>query len=89
MRAVRLAGTEQIEVASTPDPVLQDDRDAIVRVTHTAICGADLLPYHGYTPGFEIGTTLGHEFVGVLENAGDRIDGLAPGTARRQHEHDL
>lgn len=79
MRAVKLAGTEQIEVASTPDPVLRDDRDAIVRVTHTAICGADLLPYHGYTPGFEIGTTLGHEFVGILENAGDRISGLTLG----------
>ncbi len=79
MRAVKLAGVEQIEVRSTPDPVLQDDRDAIVRVTHTAICGADLLPYHGYTPGFETGTTLGHEFVGILEDAGDRVGGLRPG----------
>ena len=79
MRAVKLAGTEQIEVASAPDPTLTDDRDAIVRVTHTAICGADLLPYHGYTPGFEIGTTLGHEFVGILEDAGDRIESLSPG----------
>ena len=79
MRAVKLAGTEQIEVVSAPEPILTDDRDAIVRVTHTAICGADLLPYHGYTPGFEIGTTLGHEFVGILEDAGDRIESLSPG----------
>ena len=89
MRAVKLAGTEQIEVASTPDPVLRDDRDAIVRVTHTAICGADLLPYHGYTPGFEIGTTLGHEFVGILENAGDRISGLTLGQRVVNTKHDL
>ena len=79
MRAVKLTGTEKIEVASVPDPTLTDDRDAIVRVTHTAICGADLLPYHGYTPGFEVGTTLGHEFVGILEQAGDRIENLRPG----------
>ena len=46
-----------------------------MRVTHTAICGADLLPYHGYTPGFELGTILGHEFVGVVEDAGDALGG--------------
>jgi alcohol dehydrogenase len=79
MRAVRLAGTEQVEVASVPDPVLRDDRDAIVRVTHTAICGADLLPYHGYTPGFERGTVLGHEFVGVIEDVGDGLAALRGG----------
>jgi threonine dehydrogenase-like Zn-dependent dehydrogenase len=50
-----------------------------VRVTHTAICGADLFPYHGRTPGFELGTTLGHEFVGVVEAAGDGVGALRPG----------
>jgi threonine dehydrogenase-like Zn-dependent dehydrogenase len=77
---VRLAAVERIEVADAPDPALAGDTDAIVRVTHTAICGADLLPYHGYTPGFELGTILGHEFVGVIETAGDALGGLAPGT---------
>jgi threonine dehydrogenase-like Zn-dependent dehydrogenase len=76
---VRLAAVERIEVADAPDPALARDTDAIVRVTHTAICGADLLPYHGYTPGFELGTILGHEFVGVIEAAG-ALAGLAPGT---------
>jgi threonine dehydrogenase-like Zn-dependent dehydrogenase len=79
MRAVRLAGIEAIEVANVPEPTLEHDTDAIVRVTHTAICGADLLPYHGYTPGFELGTTLGHEFVGVLEDAGDALHALHTG----------
>ena len=50
-----------------------------MRVTHTAICGADLLPYHGYTPGFELGTTLGHEFVGVVDDAGDALGALELG----------
>ena len=79
MRAVRLIGTEAIELAEVADPVLERDTDAIVRVTHTAICGADLLPYHGYTPGFELGTILGHEFVGIVEDAGDALGALKPG----------
>jgi alcohol dehydrogenase len=79
MRAVKLVGNEAVEVQEVDSPELRADTDAIVRVTHTAICGADLLPYHGYTPGFELGTTLGHEFVGVVETAGDAIGGLRPG----------
>ena len=79
MRAVRLCGPEAIEVVEVADPVLGRDTDAIVRVTHTAICGADLLPYHGYVPGFELGTILGHEFVGLVEDAGDALGALRPG----------
>ncbi|HEY3945912.1 MAG TPA: alcohol dehydrogenase catalytic domain-containing protein, partial [Solirubrobacteraceae bacterium] len=79
MRAVKLVGTEAVEVQDALAPQLKSDTDAVVRVTHTAICGADLLPYHGYTPGFELGTTLGHEFVGVVESAGDDVGSLAPG----------
>lgn len=79
MRAVKLVDTERVEVQDVPDPQLRHETDAIVRVTHTAICGADLLPYHGHTPGFELGTTLGHEFVGVVEEAGDAAGALQPG----------
>ncbi|HLH67357.1 MAG TPA: alcohol dehydrogenase catalytic domain-containing protein [Solirubrobacteraceae bacterium] len=79
MRAVKLVGHERVEVRQAPQPRLESDTDAIVRVTHTAICGADLLPYHGHTPGFELGTTLGHEFVGVVQEAGDGVGGLAAG----------
>jgi threonine dehydrogenase-like Zn-dependent dehydrogenase len=79
VRAVKLVGTEAVEVQEAPAPVVRGDLDAVVRVTHTAICGADLLPYHGHTPGFELGTTLGHEFVGVVESAGDGLGELQPG----------
>jgi threonine dehydrogenase-like Zn-dependent dehydrogenase len=79
MRAVKLVDKERIAVQDVAAPLLRGDTDAIVRVTHTAICGADLLPYHGYTPGFELGTTLGHEFVGVVEDAGDGVGSLRPG----------
>jgi 2-desacetyl-2-hydroxyethyl bacteriochlorophyllide A dehydrogenase len=79
MRAVKLVGDQAVEVQEVPGPEVRQDTDAVVRVTHTAICGADLLPYHGYTPGFELGTTMGHEFVGVVESAGDALQGLSPG----------
>ncbi len=79
MRVVRLVSKEQIRVEEAPDPTLQHDTDAIVRVTHSAICGADLLPYHGRTPGFEDGTILGHEFVGEVVDVGDQVHQVAVG----------
>lgn len=79
MKAVRLMGPEVVRVDDVPEPELLDAGDAIVRVTATAICGADLLPYHGMTPGFESGTVLGHEFVGVVEAVGESVTAIAPG----------
>jgi 2-desacetyl-2-hydroxyethyl bacteriochlorophyllide A dehydrogenase len=79
VKAVRLMGTEDVQVVEAPDPVLQHATDAIVRVTHSAICGADLLPYHGWTPGFEDGTILGHEFVGEIVDVGDAVSQVAVG----------
>jgi alcohol dehydrogenase len=51
----------------------------VVEVTKTAICGADLFPYHGLTPGFEPGTIPGHEWVGVVREVGDGVRALRPG----------
>ena len=79
MRAVVLAGPEDLRVESVPEPVVQDAGDAIVRVTGSAVCGADLFPYHGFTPGFENGTILGHEFVGVVEEVGPSVTQLQTG----------
>jgi 2-desacetyl-2-hydroxyethyl bacteriochlorophyllide A dehydrogenase len=79
VKAVRLMGTEDVQVVEAPDPVLRHATDAIVRVTHSAICGADLLPYHGWTPGFEDGTILGHEFVGEIVDVGDAVSQVAVG----------
>lgn len=79
MRAVRLLGPEHVRVEEVADPALQLDSDAIVRVTHSAICGADLLPYHGLTPGFELGTILGHEFVGEVVDVGDHVSQVRVG----------
>jgi alcohol dehydrogenase len=70
MRAVVLRAPGDIGVDTVPDPAILEPGDAIVQVSSTAICGADLFPFHGFTPGFENGTILGHEFVGTVVAAG-------------------
>jgi len=79
MKAVRLMGPEEVRVDDVAEPELIEPGDAIVRVKQTAICGADLFPYHGMTPGFETGTVLGHEFVGVVEAVGEGVTAVKPG----------
>ena len=73
MKAVVLAGVQDLRVVEVRDPELSAPTDALVRVTTTGICGADLFPFHGHTPGFENGTILGHEFVGVVEEVGPQV----------------
>lgn len=79
MRAVVLAGVGDLRLEQVPDASLREDTDALVRVTRTGLCGADLFPFHGHTPGFEDGTILGHEFVGVVESVGGAVSRLRPG----------
>src|SRR5207245_11728857 len=79
MRAVVLRGPGDIGVDEVADPAIRDDGDAIVAVRATAICGADLFPFHGLTPGFEAGTVLGHEFAGEVVEVGLGVRGLRPG----------
>ena len=61
MKAVVWHGANDIRVESVPDPQLLNARDAIVRVTSTAICGSDLHLYNGYIPSIMAGDILGHE----------------------------
>jgi threonine dehydrogenase-like Zn-dependent dehydrogenase len=70
---------ERLELVEVPDPVIEAPGDAIVRVTTTALCGADLFPYHGWVPGFLPGTILGHEFVGVVSAVGPAVSEVRPG----------
>src|SRR5262249_32679533 len=79
MKAVRLMGPEEVRVDNVPEPELIEATDAVVRVKQSALCGADLFPYHGMTPGFEAGTVLGHEFVGLVEAVGDGVTAVKPG----------
>ncbi|HEY0518262.1 MAG TPA: zinc-dependent alcohol dehydrogenase [Ilumatobacteraceae bacterium] len=63
-------GTNQVEVQDVPDPKILNPRDAIVRITSTAICGSDLHLYDGYIPTMERGDILGHEFMGEVVEVG-------------------
>jgi len=79
VKAVVLRGVGDVGVETVPDPEIREPGDAIVEVTATAICGADLFPFHGLTPGFENGTVLGHEFVGVVRVVGAGVTAFRPG----------
>ncbi|HEX4426227.1 MAG TPA: alcohol dehydrogenase catalytic domain-containing protein, partial [Terriglobales bacterium] len=70
MKAVTWQGKHDIQVKNVPDPKIQDPHDIILRVTTTAICGSDLHIYDGYIPTMKEGDILGHEFMGVVEEAG-------------------
>ena len=70
MRAVCWEGTEKIQVETVPDPVILNPRDAIIKVTTTAICGSDLHIYDGYIPTMQKGDVLGHEFMGEVVDVG-------------------
>jgi alcohol dehydrogenase len=79
MNAVVLHGPGDVGVDDVPDPEIREPGDAIVAVHATAICGADLFPYHGLTPGFENGTILGHEFAGEVVEVGSEVTCLRRG----------
>ena len=53
-----------------PDPKILNDRDAIVKITSTAICGSDLHLYDGFIPTMKKGDILGHEFMGEVVEVG-------------------
>jgi threonine dehydrogenase-like Zn-dependent dehydrogenase len=79
MRALRWYGTEDVRVEQAPDPEIVNPRDAIVRVTTTAICGSDLHMYDGYIPTMEKGDILGHEFMGEVVAVGKEAGNLRVG----------
>jgi threonine dehydrogenase-like Zn-dependent dehydrogenase len=79
MKAVVLRGPGDVAVQEVADPSLREPGDAIVAVRATAICGADLFPFHGLTPGFEAGTVLGHEFAGEVTEVGSGVERVRPG----------
>ena len=70
MKAVCWYGTEDVRVSNVPDPEIQNPRDAIIRITRTAICGSDLHLYDGYIPSMQKGDVLGHEFMGEVIEVG-------------------
>src|SRR5919107_1410497 len=79
MKATCWMGRNTVEVEDVPDPKILNDRDAIVRITSTAICGSDLHLYDGYVPTMKRGDILGHEFMGEVVEVARGVDNLAVG----------
>jgi threonine dehydrogenase-like Zn-dependent dehydrogenase len=79
VKAVVLRAPGDVAVEEVADPAILEPGDAIVAVRATAICGADLFPFHGLTPGFEAGTVLGHEFAGEVVEVGAGVERVRPG----------
>jgi threonine dehydrogenase-like Zn-dependent dehydrogenase len=79
MKALTWQGKRDVRVENVPDPEILNPRDAIIRVTATAICGSDLHLYHGYIPTMESGDVLGHEFMGEVVEVGRDVKNLKVG----------
>jgi alcohol dehydrogenase len=79
MRAMVYRGPYRIRVEEKDIPPIEHPNDAIVRVTLAAICGSDLHLYHGMMPDTRVGTTFGHEFIGVVEEVGPSVQKLKRG----------
>src|SRR5690242_15254760 len=72
MKAVCWEGRNDVRVEHVPDPTLLNPRDAILRITSTAICGSDLHLYDGYIPTMRAGDIVGHEFMGEVVEVGPK-----------------
>lgn len=79
MRALCWNGIKDVRVETVPDPKLINPKDAILKVTSTAICGSDLHLYGGYMPGLKHGDILGHEFMGEVVEVGKEVKKLQVG----------
>ena len=79
MLAMNYRGPQRVRIDHKPMPQIQHPEDAIVRVTRTCICGSDLHLYNGNVPDTRVGSTFGHEFIGVVEEVGPDIQKLKVG----------
>ncbi len=79
MKATCWMGKKKMEVLDVPDPQILNQRDAIVRITSTAICGSDLHLFNGFVPTMKKGDILGHEFMGEVVEVGRGVKNLKAG----------
>ncbi|EAP98272.1 putative dehydrogenase [Janibacter sp. HTCC2649] len=78
MRATYIYGLGDVRVIDAPNPTIEQPTDALVRVTRACVCGSDLHPYHS-APVNEAGESMGHEFIGVVEDVGADVTTVKPG----------
>ena len=79
MKALCWRGNKDVRVENVPDPKILNPRDAIIKITSTAICGSDLHIYEGNIPTMKSGDILGHEFMGEVVEVGKGVNNLQKG----------
>ena len=79
MKANCWVGPNKVEVQDVPDPTILNSRDAVVKITSTAICGSDLHLLDGYVPTMQKGDVMGHEFMGEVVEVAPLVDNLKVG----------
>ena len=79
MKALCWHGANDVRVDNVPDPTIINPRDAIVKITSTAICGSDLHLYNGLIPTMQSGDIMGHEFMGEVVELGSEVKNLKKG----------
>ena len=79
MKALTYTAPGRFELIEKPKPEVLNPKDAVVRVTLSSICSSDLHILHGAVPQAEIGITVGHELVGIVESVGSEVTKIKPG----------
>lgn len=79
MKAMNYRGPQRVRIDDKPIPEILHPQDAIIRVTRSCICGSDLHLYNGNVPDTRVGSTFGHEFIGVVEEIGSDVHKLKVG----------
>ena len=78
MKAAIFQGKGAIALGERPDPTIKEPTDAVVRVVLACVCGSDLWYYRGESD-YPVGSPIGHEFLGVVEHVGERVQNVAKG----------
>jgi threonine dehydrogenase-like Zn-dependent dehydrogenase len=79
MKAILLDKIGSVVLRDFPEPSIQDPGDTVIKVTTAGICGSDLHIVHGRDPGIRMGTIMGHEFTGIVEECGSQVHGFKKG----------
>jgi threonine dehydrogenase-like Zn-dependent dehydrogenase len=79
MKALVWHGKEDIRYDAVPDPEIENERDAVIKVTSCAICGSDLHLFHNFIPAMMPGDIVGHEMMGEVVETGKAVTKLRKG----------
>lgn len=88
MKALTWQGADKVKVMECDVPAITQDKDVILQVTGTTICGSDLHLYHGEIVALKPNDILGHEFMGIVDSVGPGVTKLKKGDVSRQRQRE-